>query len=805
MEKVVDFVIMDYLCGAIKNETTMKTIVCGPPHSGKSVLISNLQKLMPSDDYLCIRANGDGEGLWTNNPNQKETDEVRKHNRTDNSPENFAVWRKRIENARQTIVIVDIGGMLKDDKKQLFEVCDSFIVISNNEDMKEQWIDFGENNGCKCIAAIDSVLEKADDITSTACYIEGRLGPLERGVPFDDSNVISAIADALIVKSGYKDRIQQPFKNNDDGTVTVDFNSIGERFGYVSQWTASNGVKVSNVRFLLAKAPELYQYLSEHYVHGTHYRIFGTDDNWVAAIAANALSGGNPSLISFFDPWTSECISPVSLKKARQPKNNDIDVELVNGPDAVVIHVTKKKGFINVGTFRDYQMQVINESKILLISGQLPTWFMVSVMMSYACQEVYSRIPGLTLENDFNYICVKSADSNNLGNIYQINSIRQTDKNGSNKPAGRQLSEELYRRIHDFLNKKASDDLMLSANAGKRLSNKNILKGIGFESQNNSKIYNDVRGKLPYMTMDNFTQRLHEITKDMDKRLKADGYDWSLKEGTGPSTTYAYKEVVLNDLPSEYILEWKAKSLVFKGFIGFKKSDNKTGKPPHDFISFSTNTLLGKIGLVKDIFYAIMQEKVITFDYDATNSNHSKHVVLSPHFLKEYNQRWFFWGYTELVIDKDSGYDRTNEKPREGLGAYTFRVDSVSNFRILGAKQFTYHSAPASLDYSTFFDDIVGVTHFVGVKPVDVYITTFDSNAHRRIKSKPLHNSQEEMEAFGEKTDNRGKFRLHVCINPELESMLFSFGDSIKVEWQGKSYKKFLKKIKQLVERYKDE
>ena len=114
----------------------MKTIVCGPPHSGKSILISNLQKLMPSDDYLCIRANADGEGLWANNPNQQEVDTVRKCNKSGNTTADFNIWRKRIETVSRSIVIVDIGGRLSDDKISLFEVSDSFIIISSDAKLK---------------------------------------------------------------------------------------------------------------------------------------------------------------------------------------------------------------------------------------------------------------------------------------------------------------------------------------------------------------------------------------------------------------------------------------------------------------------------------------------------------------------------------------------------------------------------------------------------------------------------------------------------------------------------------------------
>ena len=108
----------------------MKTIIGGPPHSGKSVLISNLIRLMPSDSFLRINANGDGEGTWSNNPDQDEVMGVRV--KTGNTPSDFATWERRILNANRDIVLIDVGGRIQDDKIRLFKAADSFITAVSN-------------------------------------------------------------------------------------------------------------------------------------------------------------------------------------------------------------------------------------------------------------------------------------------------------------------------------------------------------------------------------------------------------------------------------------------------------------------------------------------------------------------------------------------------------------------------------------------------------------------------------------------------------------------------------------------------
>ena len=138
----------------------MKTIICGPPHSGKSVFISNLVRLMPSEAFQRINANGDGEGTWSNNPNQTEVRSVRI--KGTNTEKDFQFWKSLIESAVQQIVLVDIGGKLQEDKAPLFEACDSFIVVSSSEDMSK-WIRFGESHGCKCIGTVLSIIDKCEE------------------------------------------------------------------------------------------------------------------------------------------------------------------------------------------------------------------------------------------------------------------------------------------------------------------------------------------------------------------------------------------------------------------------------------------------------------------------------------------------------------------------------------------------------------------------------------------------------------------------------------------------------------------
>ncbi|MBO4664694.1 MAG: ATP-binding protein [Bacteroidaceae bacterium] len=284
----------------------MKIIICGPPHSGKSVFVNNLRSLLPSDALQVIMANGDGEGYWTNNDNQNEIDKARKEYKsyTDrNTPEAFVKWRNRIANSKKDIVLVDIGGLLDDTKKTLFEVCDSFIVVSRDKDVKRQWIELGTGCNSKCIASIDSVLEGENILRTTGECIEAQIARLERGnKSLSETKELRAIAELILNTIDYK-RI-----------VDIEFLPIAIELDMCHKWITSNGREIYTINnYDLGKAVQIYDYIKNKYPRGLRYRVKGANYNWEASVIAFCLCKSDVSDISFWDEWTSCYITPKKL------------------------------------------------------------------------------------------------------------------------------------------------------------------------------------------------------------------------------------------------------------------------------------------------------------------------------------------------------------------------------------------------------------------------------------------------------------------------------------------------------------
>ena len=60
-------------------------------------------------------------------------------------------------------------------------------------------------------------------------------------------------------------------------------------------------------------------------------------------------------------------------------------------------------------------------------------------------------------------------------------------------------------------------------------------------------------------------------------------------------------------------------------------------------IASDSNPNLHNIDLLPDIYDFIENQKVITFSYN-TGYTSKQQIIFHPHFLKEYNNRWFLWG-----------------------------------------------------------------------------------------------------------------------------------------------------------------
>lgn len=184
----------------------------------------------------------------------------------------------------------------------------------------------------------------------------------------------------------------------------------------------------------------------------------------------------------------------------------------------------------------------------------------------------------------------------------------------------------------------------------------------------------------------------------------------------------------------------------------------------------------------------IMYENVLRFKYYKKNSE-EREVTFHPQYLREYNNRWAVYGKCE----EEDHYPKY------------IKIDCI-NFDSLSIVNQTdgmeYQKAAPNF-YRDYFKDMIGFKHYPDTVE-EICITTNTKKVHNLIKTKPFHESQEELEQWSDETQC-GKFVLHIIPNIELRTKLLSYGSGITLEGNGWFQRGFKEEIKKMAELYKNE
>lgn len=198
--------------------------------------------------------------------------------------------------------------------------------------------------------------------------------------------------------------------------------------------------------------------------------------------------------------------------------------------------------------------------------------------------------------------------------------------------------------------------------------------------------------------------------------------------------------------------------------------------------------------LLKCLDLAIQKKQVVSFDYMPAYDAESHKVVFHPHYIKEYNGRKFVFG-DEKIVESASGEktDYCGKHYEQG----NIAIDRIFSDRIQVLSEVKY--IEPSVDYNTFFDDIVGVTHLNGEPKQLIKIKTNNQYIHGILLTKPIHKSQVEIKEFD---GTSGEFTIKVCFNKELLGALFHFEGNIEITSPDNIRAKMADEVKKMYELY---
>ena len=196
-------------------------------------------------------------------------------------------------------------------------------------------------------------------------------------------------------------------------------------------------------------------------------------------------------------------------------------------------------------------------------------------------------------------------------------------------------------------------------------------------------------------------------------------------------------------------------------------------------VTFQSNPDLKGISYFSDLLQAILTKRVLKLKYTPYGKE-TQIVNIYPYHLKQFNDRWY-------LIAQAIGYQSYAH----------YALD-----RIEGFEEIALPYKESDVDFSEYFDDVIGVT-VPDVDAEDIVIKV-TGKRFNYIRTKPLHLSQRIIE----EAEGYAIISINVRVNKELESLILSFGDDMEVIAPASFRDRIAEKIKvmnQLYSKDKDE
>ena len=181
-------------------------------------------------------------------------------------------------------------------------------------------------------------------------------------------------------------------------------------------------------------------------------------------------------------------------------------------------------------------------------------------------------------------------------------------------------------------------------------------------------------------------------------------------------------------------------------------------------VAFEQNERLVGLNHLSKVIDAAVNHTPLLIFYKTYRGKEVK-STLHPYHVKQYNNRWFLFGYEE-----ESG---------------KIANKALDRIQLILPADITY-KPNKDIDFNHFFDDIIGVTVPNENVKIETIVLRFSSNRFPYVVSKPLHPSQKVVE------DMENTVSIQVKPTRELKQEIFSFIPDVEVvspEWYRKEIK----------------
>ena len=275
------------------------------------------------------------------------------------------------------------------------------------------------------------------------------------------------------------------------------------------------------------------------------------------------------------------------------------------------------------------------------------------------------------------------------------------------------------------------------------------------------------------MTGDEEGIKTRQLRDDIAFMRSSEGWNIELAElSEGKKKIYRYEDVnfSINNAPLNEVEMDQFQSAIqvlsqFEGMPQFEgiqaiiaklKTDLKTTTNQKPFIGFDSSQDLKGIEHFSTLYNAVQNKTPLEIRYKDFKSEEPYTYIFHPYYLKEYNNRWFLFGL----------------HPESGKPDWNVAIDRIEEVLPV-AVPFIENE---QLDWQDYFSDIIGVS-----KPIDSelqeVVLHFNQLTGRYMENKSIHETQKHKWLDA----NTFEVKIKVMLNYELERLILSYGESVKV------------------------
>lgn len=200
----------------------------------------------------------------------------------------------------------------------------------------------------------------------------------------------------------------------------------------------------------------------------------------------------------------------------------------------------------------------------------------------------------------------------------------------------------------------------------------------------------------------------------------------------------------------------------------------------HDsLISYQSNRDYTGQSWVGILYNQLLKKKVLNIEYKTFDQTESYNRKVHPYHLKQYNNRWFLFGYeegenytgiTNLALDRIQNMEETNE-----------------------------NSKPDTISWGDYFDEIIGVSKNPEAATIKIKLR-FSKQRIKYVLTKPIHGASQKPD----KSDPENRtISIEVIPNKELFQLLLSFGSDVEVLEPEMVKEELIKQAKEVLNHYK--